>query len=111
MKTISLVEDYEFEFAVARKALTTGSREAATGLTNVSAWLSLTDGGAAVGSTSTTLTERSATAGLYYGVLDAATINTALSSYVGRTVYEVFNVTGDSKRGQARIVVAISEPS
>jgi hypothetical protein len=111
MRDVSVVSDYEFEFDVTRKATTTGTREAAAALTSVSAWFSLTNGGSALTGTTTTLTERSATAGRYFGILDAAAVSTALLAYVGRTVYEVFSVSGDVKCGEPLRVVAISDAS
>lgn len=101
---VPLDNDYEYEYDVTRKATTTGEREAAKGLSSVTAHFSATDGGADIGSTETTLTERSAKDGRYYGILDKAQLNTDLTAYLGQTIYEVFVVDGDAETSTPVIV-------
>ena len=111
-REVYLDNDWEFEFDVKRKATTTGSLEAAASLSGVSAFFSATDGGTAIASTTTSLSERSATAGRYYGILDKATLNTALStSYVNTVVYEVFVVSGDAETSEPVLVKGSRRPS
>ena len=111
IRVVYLDNDWEFEFDVQRKATTTGTLEAAASLSGVSAFFSLTDGGTAVGSTTTSLTERSAKAGRYSGILDKATLNTALSSYENVVVYEVFVVSGDAETSEPVLVKASRRPA
>lgn len=106
-----LDNDHEFEFDVKRKATTTGEIEAAAGVSSVSAHFSLTDGGAAIGSTSTSLTERSAKAGRYFGILDKATLNTDLAAYANRKVFRVFVVDGDAETSEPVTVRAARRPA
>jgi hypothetical protein len=111
IREVYLDNDWEFEFDVKRKATTTGTLEAAASLSGVSAFFSLTDGGTAVGSTTTTLSERSATAGRYFGLLDKATLNTAMSAYVDTVVYEVFVVSGDAETSEPILVKGSRRPA
>lgn len=90
IQTVAIDKDWEFEYALFRKNSTTGDEEAATGA-SMTAHFSATAGGAALGSSSTSLTERGTT-GIYAGLLAAATLTTALTDYVGIEVYEVYLV-------------------
>jgi len=86
-----LDNDHEFEYAVTRKKTTTGAAEAATGLTGLTARVSLTKGGATVhADLSVSAAERSGTAGTYYGVFEGDDLRTNLLEYVGDKVYVVF---------------------
>lgn len=108
---VYLDNDYEFEYDVRRKNSTTGESEAAASLSGVSAHFSLTDGGSAISGTSTSLSERSATAGRYYGTLDKADLNTALSSYANQTLYEVFLVSGDCETSRPVTIRSVRRPA
>ena len=111
LREVYLDNDWEFEFDVQRKATTTGILEAAEGLSGVSAFFSATDGGTAIASTTTALTERSAKDGRYSGILDKTTLNTALSAYANMTVWEVFVVSGDAETSEEVLVKATRRPS
>jgi hypothetical protein len=108
---VYLDNDHEFRYRLTRAATTTGVTEAAASLSSVTAHFSLTDGGAAIAGTSTSLTERSAKAGSYFGVLDKADLNTALAAYVNQKVYEVFVVDGDAETSEPVVVKATRRPS
>ena len=108
---VYLDNDWEFEFDVKRKATTTGNLEAAASLSGVTAFFSATDGGTAIASTTTSLSERSATAGRYFGIIDKATLNTALTAYVNQVVYEVFVVSGDAETSEAVLVKDARRPA
>ena len=110
-REIYLDNDYEFEFDVQRKATTTGAIEAAEGLSGVSAFFSVTDGGSAIAGTTTTLTERSAKDGRYFGLLDKTDLNTALEPLVNTVVYEVFVVSGDAETSDPVLVKATRRPA
>lgn len=111
IREVYLDNDWEFEFDVKRKATTTGNLEAAASLSGVTAFFSATDGGTAIASTTTSLTERSATAGRYYGILDKTTLNTALTAYVNQVVYEVFVVSGDAETSEGVLVKDARRPA
>ncbi len=111
IREVYLDNDWEFEFDVKRKATTTGNLEAAASLSGVTAFFSATDGGTAIASTTTSLTERSATAGRYFGIIDKATLNTALTAYVNQVVYEVFVVSGDAETSEPVLVKASRRPA
>lgn len=111
IREVYLDNDWEFEYDVQRKATTTGNLEAAASLTGVSAFFSFTDGGSAVAGTTTTLSERSAKAGRYFGIIDKATLNTALAAYVNQVVYEVFVVSGDAETSEPVLVKAARRPA
>lgn len=111
MIEIYLDNDHEFEADIKRKATTTGELEAAAGLTGVTGHFSATDGGDAIATTSTPLTERAAKAGRYYGILDATTLNTALAGHINRTVYRVILVSGDAETSEPVLVRATRRPA
>lgn len=108
---VYLDNDHEFRYRLTRAATTTGVTEAAAGLSSVTAHFSETDGGAAISGTSTALTERSAKAGSYFGVLDRAAVNSALTAFANRKVFEVFVVDGDSETSEPVVVKATRRPS
>jgi len=107
---IYLDNDHEFEYDIKRKATTTGELEAAAGLSAVTAHFSASDGGSAIGTTSTALTERSAKAGRYAGIIDRATLNTELAAYANQRVYRVFVVSGDAETSLPVTVRAVRRP-
>lgn len=111
IREVYLDNDWEFEFDVKRKATTTGNLEAAASLSGVSAHFSVEDGGAAISGTSTSLTERSATSGRYYGILDKAALNTALTAYANTVIFEVFVVSGDAETSEPVLVKAARRPA
>lgn len=111
MQEVYLDNDHKFRYAVKRDNNSTGVAEAAASLSGVTAHFSLTDGGAAIGSTSTALTEYASKAGTYAGVLDKTTLNTALSAYANIVVYEVFVVSGDAETSEPVLVKATRRPS
>ena len=87
--------DFEFEYSVTRKNTATGALEAATELASLIALVSLTKEGGPTPSAidddlSVSASERSGTAGSYYGVFDGDKLRTHLLAYVGRKVYVVF---------------------
>lgn len=111
VREVYLDNDWEFEFDVQRKATTTGTLEAAASLSGVSAFFSATDGGSAIAGTTTTLTERSAKAGRYFGILDKAALNTALADYANTAVWEVFVVSGDAETSEEVVVKSTRRPA
>lgn len=111
IREVYLDNDWEFEYDVQRKATTTGNLEAAASLTGVSAFFSLTDGGSAVAGTTTTLSERSAKAGRYFGILDKTALNTALTAYDNTVIFEVFVVSGDAETSEPVLVKAARRPA
>lgn len=91
---LNMYSDFEPEVAITRKNATTGAKEAATGLTSVTAWIALTPTGAAIAGLTVTLAERGTT-GIYAGVLDTAALVTGLLTLLGTTVYVVYTKAGD----------------
>lgn len=86
-----LDNDFEFEYAVTRKNTGTGVKEAAAGLSSLTARVSATDGGATIHADLTVgATERSGEDGTYYGVFDGDKLRTHLLTHVGSKVYVVF---------------------
>jgi hypothetical protein len=107
MKAIALDNDWEAEHRATRKNAATGTIEPATGLTGMSAWLSATDGGAAIHATMTVnLTERGTT-GIYFGVLQGDDLRTRLASLVGQVVFEVFGDGTNVLTSVPRLVAAV----
>jgi hypothetical protein len=111
MQEVYLDNDVEFEYRLRRKATTTGTLSAATGVSSITVHYALTDGGEAIAGTSTALSERSATPGLYFGILDKAALNTALGDLVNTRVYEVFVVDGDSETSEPVLVKGSRRPA
>jgi hypothetical protein len=107
---VYLDNDHEFRYRLTRAASTTGTTEAAAALSSVSAHFSETDGGAAIAGTSTTLTERSAKPGSYFGILDRTDLNTALAAFANRRLFEVFVVAGDAETSEPVIVKTTRRP-
>ena len=102
---VPIDQDWAYEIDLTRKASATGEPEDATGLT-VTARFSATAGGAALGSSGTSLTGRASNARQYAGVLAAAPLTTALSGYVNQRVYEVYLVGGNPVRSRPVIPIA-----
>lgn len=92
---INIAEDFLAQVDLEQPATTTGEWGAATGLTGVAFRVALTKTGSAVGSLTGSASERSATAGRYYAVFDAATLTTDLTAYKGTTVYLIVSKSGD----------------
>lgn len=93
-----------------RKNSATGTLEPATGLTGLSARLSLTDAGAAIHATmSVNLTERGAT-GIYAGVIQGDDLRTQLAALVGTVLYEVFGDGTNVLTSIPRLVSAVRRP-
>jgi hypothetical protein len=111
--TVYLNNDWEFDYEFQQRNATTRRLEGATGLTGVQGWWSLTDGGVALAGTTTALTEASATLapGRYTGVLDAAAVNTALTTLAGKVVYEVIAKSGDVATSRPYLVAAVRRPA
>jgi len=102
-----LTEDQEAEFEFNRKNATTGVLEAASGLTGMTVHIAATAGGSAIGSLTFNLSERGNT-GIYYAVLDTATLVAGLStsSYPdGTAVYLVVSKSGDIASRSFRKIV------
>lgn len=108
MIEVPIDQPWEFEYDLLRKDTATGNLEVATGET-MTAHFAATAGGAALGSSSTSLSERSTTLGSYYGILAAATLTTALTDYVGSTVWEVYLVSGAPVESREVRVIATRE--
>lgn len=91
-----LDNDLEVEIKLTRKATTTGLTEAAAGVTGLAAHIAATPQGSAIHADLTVnLSERSAAAGTYYGLLDGDDLTTRLTDYVNDTVYLI--VTNPAK--------------
>lgn len=91
---LNISSDFEADFYLTRRNATTRAVEPATGLAGVQARLAATRGGAAIGALTASLTE-AGTLGRYVGVFDAAALTTALTSYLGQTVYLICSKAGD----------------
>ena len=89
-------------------ASTTGTWGAAASLTGVSFRIAATRTGSAIGSLTASATERTATAGRYYAVFDAADLTTDLTAYVGSTVYLILSKSGDIDAAYQPLLVADS---
>ncbi len=110
MKSISLNNDFEFEYKATRKNSATGTLEPATGLTSLTCRLSATDGGAAIHATlSVTMVERGGT-GIYSGVVLGPDLQTQLTALSGSVIYEVFAVGTSVLTSIPRLVQAIRRP-
>lgn len=86
------------EIVITEPALATGAREAADGLTGISAWLSATDRGATIHADLTrTLVERSGVPGTYFAIWEGADTLTHLDSamYWNKHVYLVIDDGGN----------------
>lgn len=102
-----LTEDQEAEFEFSRKNATTGALEAATGLTGMTVHIAASAGGSAIGALTFNLSERGTT-GIYYAVMDTATLVAGLStsSYPdGTAVYLVVSKSGDIASRSFRKIV------
>lgn len=85
-----LDNDLEVEIKLTRKAATTGLTEPAAGVTGLSAYIAATPQGTAIhADLSVNLSERSAAAGTYYGLLDGDDLTTRLTDSINETVYLV----------------------
>lgn len=91
----NIAEDFLASEDLEQPATTTGIWGAATGLSGVSFRIAATKTGSAIGSLTGSATERSATAGRYYAVFDAATLTSDLASYVGTIVWCILSKSGD----------------
>ncbi len=92
---LNIAEDFLAQFDLEQPATTTGEWGAATGLTGVSFRIAASPTGTALGSLTGSASERSATAGRYYAVFDAATLTSDLADYVGSIVYLILSKSGD----------------
>jgi hypothetical protein len=102
--------DFEVEVAITRRNASTGASEAADGLEDLEAWLSLTHGGAAIHADLTkTLTERASTPGLYYAVIEGSEITTHLAPLGPLVVYRVIADDGNIKLS-TKLTVALVRP-
>ena len=91
MKNVSLDNDWRYKYRVTTDDATTGATIAATGLTGLQAWFSLTRGGATINSALTkTMAELSGTPGTYTAVVDGDVLRTYLLASAGDVVFEVF---------------------
>ena len=96
-KDLLLDADFEVDLFIERKNATTRAWEAATGLTSVVGRISLTKTGSAAGSCTVALTE-AGTTGRYVGVIDTATLVSALAAYENQSVYVIGSKSGDFDR-------------
>jgi hypothetical protein len=104
VKDLPIDQDFEADVGITKKSATTRAWVAATGLTGVTARFALTKTGAAVGSSSWSLSEAGST-GRYFGVLDTATMVTDLAAYANQTVYLIVSKSGDFDRVFGEYVV------
>lgn len=102
-----LTEDQEFEVELSQRDTATGALEAATGLSGLTVHIAATAGGSVIGGLTFNLSERGAT-GVYYAIMDTATLTGALStsSYPdGTALYVVLAKSGDiASRSWRKIV-------
>lgn len=90
MKQLSPSNGHVLQIALQMDSPTTGARVPATGLT-VTGRISLTAGGAAIGTLSTALTEYAEVPGTYHGDLAGATLASQLVAVAdGTELYEVY---------------------
>ena len=90
-RRLYLDNDHEPEYGITLKNTASGAEEAAAGLSSLTAWVSLTDGGDAVHvDLSVSATERTSTPGKYFCVFDGDKLRTHLLTHVGNQVYVVF---------------------
>jgi hypothetical protein len=92
-----LTEDQEAEFEFSRKNASTGVLEAATGLTGMTVHIAASAGGSVIGALTFNLTERGTT-GIYYAVMDTATLVSGLAAATypdGTALYLVVSKSGD----------------
>lgn len=107
--TITRGNDRDVVYQLTRRNADTGAIEPATGLSGVTAHLSITDSGDATSGATVTLVERSARPGEYYGVLDAAQVDSATE---GRAVvFEVLVRSGDVRTSRRLRVIAVRRPT
>lgn len=92
---LNIAEDFLAQVDLEQPASTTGDWGAAAGLSGIAFRIALTKNGSAVGSLTGSASERSATAGRYYAVFDAATLTSDLAAYKGTTVYLIVSKSGD----------------
>jgi hypothetical protein len=89
---LALSKDFEADFVITKRRAVDGVPIPATGLSGMSAYWTLTEGGASV--LAIGLTERGAT-GRYYGVFDTADLVSSLLTAVGTKVYLTLAKSGD----------------
>jgi len=111
LKTVSLDNDWELEYAATRKNASTGAIEPATGLAGLTGRLSATDAGATIhASLSVSLSERGTT-GIYFGVLQGDDLRAQLAaSFTNVVIYEVFGDGTNVLTSVPRLVAAVRRP-
>lgn len=97
MADLAIDQDFEIDVLIERKNATTRAWEPATGLASVSARIAGSPSGSALGDCTVALAE-AGTTGRYVGVLDTATMVSALATYENREVYLVASKSGDFDR-------------
>lgn len=93
MKIVPLGNTWEFQYTVRTRNASTGKLEEETGLTQLAAWFSATDGGAEIhADVKVTLAERASLLGTYYGQINKSAVDANLAAYEDQ---EIFEVVGD----------------
>lgn len=111
MKQLALDNSWRYEYSMTAKDGITGEVEPVAGLTSLSCWLSATDQGATIDSALTkTLAEYSGKPGTYFALVDGPTLASKLSTYVGKTVWEVLVDGTNVKTSEPRRVVSPRRP-
>lgn len=102
---LNIAEAFLAQMDLEQPASTTGEWGAATGLSSVSFRIAATVTGSAIGSLTGSASERSAMAGRYYAVFDAATLTSDLADYVGSIVYLIVSKSGDFNADHQALLV------
>lgn len=112
MKTVSLDNDWEFEYKARRKNASTGEQEPAAGLTGLYGHFSATDAGAMIHATlRKPLAERSGAPGIYYAIAEGDDLRANLApTYTGQVIFEVFGDGTNVLTSIPRRVGAIRRP-
>ena len=111
MKSISLDNDWEYEYRATRKNAAAGTLEPATGLTGLYGHLSATDGGATIDASLRVLLAERGSTGIYYGVANGDALRAQLAaSYIGVVVYEVFGDGLNVFTSTPRRIVSVRRP-
>lgn len=106
--TLNIAEDFLAQMDLEQPASTTGIWGAVTGLTGVAFRIAATPTGSALGSLTGSASERTATAGRYYAVFDAADLTSDLADYVGSVVFLILSKSGDIDAVYQPLLVADS---
>ena len=95
MIQLNIHADFLAQADVQTPVTATGVWGDATGVADFVFRIAATKNGAALGTLSATATARASDANRYYTTFDTAALVSALTAYVGRTVYVVLSRSGD----------------